>query len=44
VAVRSCNIGKVIKSRRLRMAGHVVRMEEGAFKSLTGIPSGKRKV
>ena len=34
----------VIKSRRLRWAGHVVRMEEGrsAFKILTGKPTGKR--
>ena len=30
----------IIKSRRLRWAGHVARMEEGtsAFKMLTGIP------
>ena len=35
---------RVIKSRRLRWAGHVARMEEGrtAFKILTGIPAGKR--
>ena len=34
----------VIKSRRLRWAGHVARMEEGrsAFKILTGKPTGKR--
>ena len=34
----------MIKSRRLRWAGHVVRMEEGksAFKILTGKPAGKR--
>ena len=34
----------VIKSRRLRWAGHVARMEEGrsAFKILTGTPAGKR--
>jgi len=34
----------VIKSRRLRWAGHVARMEEGrsAFKILTGTPTGKR--
>ena len=33
-----------IKSRRLRWAGHVARMEEGrsAFKILTGKPTGKR--
>ena len=34
----------VIKSRRLRLAGHVARMEEGrsAFKILTGKPTGRR--
>ena len=34
----------MIKSRRLRWAGHVARMEEGrsAFKMLTGKPIGKR--
>ena len=34
----------MIKSRRLRGAGHVVRMEEGrsALKILTGKPTGKR--
>ena len=34
----------VIKSRRLRWAGHFARMEEGrsAFKILTGKPTGKR--
>ena len=41
---RSTNIVRVIKSRRLRWAGHVARMEEGrsAFKILTGKPTGKR--
>ena len=41
---RSPNIVRVIKSRRLRCAGHVARMEEGrsAFKILTGKPTGKR--
>ena len=41
---RSPNIDRVIKSRRLRWAGHVARMEEGrsAFKMLTGKPTGKR--
>ena len=41
---RSPNIDKVIKSRRLRWAGHVARMEEGtcAFKILTGTSTGKR--
>ena len=34
---------RVIKSRKLRWAGHVARMEEGrsAFKTLTGKPTGK---
>ena len=34
----------MIKSRRLRWAPHVARMEEGrnAFKILTGKPTGKR--
>ena len=38
------NIVRVIKSRRLRWAGHVARMEEGrsAFKILTGKPTGKK--
>ena len=41
---RSSNIVRVIKSRRLRWAGHVVRKKEGrsAFKILTGKPSVKR--
>ena len=41
---RSPNIVRVIKSRRLRWAGHVARMEEGrsAFKTFTGTPAGKR--
>ena len=41
---RSPNIVRVIKSRRLRRAGHVARMEEGrsAFKMLTGQPTGNR--
>ena len=36
----SPNIVRVIKSKRLRWAGHVARMEEGrsAFKILTGNP------
>ena len=39
VCNRSPNIVRVIKSRRLRWAGHVARMEEGsAFKILTGKP------
>ena len=38
------NIVRVIKSRKLRWAGHVARMEEGrsAFKILTGKPTEKR--
>ena len=41
---RSPNIVRVIKSRRLRWAGHVARMKEGrsAFKILKGKPTGKR--
>ena len=40
----SPNIVRVIKSRRLRWAGHVARMQEGrsALKILTGKPTGKR--
>ena len=40
----SPNIVRVIKSRSLRTAGHVARMEEGrsVFKILTGKPAGKR--
>ena len=42
----SPNVVRVIKSRRLRWAGLVVRMEEGrsAFKILTGNPLGKRPI
>ena len=41
---RSLNIVRMIKSRRLRWAGHLARMEEGknAFKILPGKPTGKR--
>ena len=40
---RSPNIVRVIRSRRLRWAGHAARMVEGrsAFKMLTGKPTGK---
>ena len=40
----SPNIVRVIKSRRLRCAKHVARMEIGrsAFEILTGKPTGKR--
>ena len=43
---RSPNIVRVIKSRRLRCAGHVARMEEGrnALKILTSKPTGKRSL
>ena len=43
---RSPKIERVIKSRRLRWARHVARMEEGrsAFKILTGKPAGKRSL
>jgi hypothetical protein len=38
------NIVRVIKSRRLRWAGHVARMGEGrsAYRVLVGRPEGKR--
>ena len=41
---RSPNIVRVTKSRRLRWAGHVARMEEGGsgFKMLTATSAGKR--
>jgi hypothetical protein len=41
---RSPNTFRVIKSTRLRWAGHVARMEEdsSAFTILTGKPTGKR--
>ena len=35
------NLVRVIKSRRLRWAGHVARMKESAFRILTGTPTGK---
>ena len=40
----SPNIIRVIKSRRLRWAGHVARMEErrGAYRALVGKPGGRR--
>ena len=43
---RSPNIVKLIKSRSLRWAGHVARMEEGksALKILTDTPTRKRPV
>ena len=41
---RSPNVFRVIKSRRLRWTGHVVRMKEGksSFKILTGKTKGMR--
>ena len=41
---RSLNVVRVIKSRIIRWAGHVARMEEGGstFKLFTGTPTGKR--
>ena len=41
---RSPNIVRVIKSRRLRWAGHVARMEDGrsAFKIVPDAPTGKK--
>ena len=43
---RSPNILRVIKSRRLKWAGHVARMEEGRSVSniLTGKPTGKTSI
>ena len=40
----SLNVVRVIKSRRLRWARHVARMDEdrSAFKILAGTPAGKR--
>jgi hypothetical protein len=40
---RAPKIVRVIKSTRLRWAGHVARMEDGrsVFRILTGTPSGK---
>ena len=42
--VRSPNVVRLIKSRRLRWAEHIARLEEGksTFKILTGKPTGKR--
>jgi hypothetical protein len=42
----SHNIGRVIKSRRIRWVGHVVRMGEGRgiYRVLVGRPEGKRPV
>ena len=42
----SPNTVRVIKSRRMRWAGHVARMEErrGVYKVLVGKPEGKRSL
>ena len=42
----SPNIVQVIKSRRMRWAGHVARMGErrGVYRVLVGIPEGKRQL
>ena len=42
----SSNIMRVIKSRRMRWAGHVERMgwERGAYRILVGKPEGKRSL
>jgi hypothetical protein len=39
----SPNIGRVIKSRRMRWAGHIARMGEGrgVYRVLVGKPEGK---
>ena len=44
VLYSSPNIVRVIKSRRMRWAGHVARMgeERGVFRVLVGKPEGKR--
>ena len=33
---------RVIKSRRMRWAGHVARMGEGVYRALVGKPEGRR--
>ena len=40
------NIGRVIRSRRMRWAGRVARMgeERGAYRVLVGKPEGKRRL
>ena len=42
----SPNIVRVIKSRRIRLAAHVARMEErrGVYRVLVGRPEGKRQL
>jgi hypothetical protein len=43
---RSPNIVRMIKSRGLRWASHITKMEEGrsVFKILSGKPTGKRQL
>ena len=43
---KNINIVRVIRSRKFRWAGHVVRMEavSSAFKILAGKPTGKRRL
>jgi hypothetical protein len=43
ILYRSPNIARVIRSRRLRWAGHVARMEKGKS-ALIGKPTGNRPV
>jgi hypothetical protein len=38
------NIARVIKSRRLRWAVQIARLEEGTFKILTSTSTGKRSL
>jgi len=42
----STNIVRVIKSRRMRWAGHVARMgeERGVYRDLVGKPEGRRRL
>ena len=44
--MRNFIVFRLNKSRRLKWAGHIVRMEESrsAFKILTGKPTGKRSL
>ena len=39
----SLNMARVIKSIRMRWAGHVARMEESVYRVLLGKPEGKRQ-
>jgi hypothetical protein len=46
VLYSSPNVVRVIKSRRMRWAGHVARMgeERGVYRVLVGKPEGKRPI